>query len=82
MASPPETDTACSPNVCPFVRGIYWPPFCDDWGARLDAISNFEPREDDVFVLSYPKSGHHWSHEFLTRIMSGINDYPKGSLLG
>jgi len=63
----------------PVARGIPWPPFTADWESRLDAMADFEPRDDDVFVISYPKSGHHWSHEFLTRIISGINDYPKGS---
>ena len=78
MNSPPETEESSSLLSLPYARGCFWPPFCDDWEGRLDAIANFEPRDDDVFVISYPKSGHHWSHEFLTRIISGVNYYPKG----
>ena len=65
----------------PFARGIFWPPFCQDWESRLDALATFEPREDDVFVVSYPKCGHHWSFEFLSMIINGNNELAKGSLL-
>ena len=63
----------------PFVRGCYWPPFCQDWASRLDDLTTFEPRADDVIVISYPKSGHHWSHEFLSMIIKGETTLPKGN---
>ena len=58
-------------------RGYAWPTFCKDWEARLDALAGFEPRDDDVFVISYPKSGHHWSHEFLSMIINEKTDMPQ-----
>ena len=58
-------------------RGYAWPSFCKDWEARLDALAGFEPRDDDVFVISYPKSGHHWSHEFLSMIINEKTDMPQ-----
>ena len=61
-------------------RGYAWPTFCKDWEARLDALAGFEPRDDDVFVISYPKSGHHWSHEFLSMIINDKTDMPQSEL--
>ena len=61
-------------------RGIYWPDFRSDWDAHLDELAKFEPRKDDVFVISYPKCGHHWSHEFLSMIINGTTKMPKSKL--
>jgi len=65
----------------PTVRGIPWPSFCDDWETRLDGILNFDPRPDDIFVISYPKCGHHWSYEFLSMIIQGELEIPKATNL-
>ena len=44
----------------------------------MEALANWEPRPDDVFVISFPKSGHHWSHDFLYMIINGDTNLPKG----
>ena len=64
----------------PLVGGIHWPRFWteDEWGLRLEALANWEPRPDDVFVISFPKSGHHWSHDFLSMIINGDTNLPNG----
>ena len=83
-AAAPSNDEAASSastprfRSLPFVRGLFWPPFCDDWDSRLDALAAFEPRDNDVFVVSYPKCGHHWSFEFLSMIISGQTELPEG----
>jgi len=63
----------------PYSGGIPWPLFCDGagWDAKLKAIADFEPRPDDVIVISYPKCGHHWSHEFLHMIVHGTTEMAK-----
>jgi len=83
---PPLGETPAPPPPPPhslptgqFLRGVNWPGFTDDWETRLEALDNFEPREDDVFVVSFPKSGHHWSHDFLTMIIGGEAEPPKGT---
>ena len=68
-------------SLLPKQGGIPWPSFCEDWESRLDVIGKFDPRPDDVFVVSYPKCGHHWSHEFLSMIIKGTLDNPKGEWL-
>ena len=60
-----------------FARGYNWPPW-GNWESRLDSLVGFEPRSDDVFVISFPKCGHHWSHEFLTMIINGNTNIPEG----
>ena len=54
-------------------NGIVFPGFWSDsdWPSRFQAIADFEPRPDDVLVICYPKTGFHWSREFLPRIISG-----------
>ncbi|XP_070555614.1 sulfotransferase 1 family member D1-like [Ptychodera flava] len=37
----------------------------------LEKIKNLEVRQDDVFLLTYPKSGTHWLMEMLPRIVNG-----------
>ena len=86
-AAPSNDETASLESTprfrtLPFVRGFFWPPFCNDWNSRLDALAAFEPRDDDVFVVSYPKCGHHWSFEFLSMIISGQTELPEGTYGG
>lgn len=68
------------------VGGIRLPPFTGtseiEWKERLERLSKFEAREDDIFIVSYPKCGHHFTHEILTMLMSGklqLNLKDKGS---
>ena len=34
-------------------------------------LANFKTRDDDVFVVSYAKSGHHWSYDFINMLLRG-----------
>ncbi|XP_071955662.1 amine sulfotransferase-like [Antedon mediterranea] len=49
------------------INGFKWPPLVHD--DTPDNIHNFEVREDDIFVLSYPKSGTHWTLEIVGNIV-------------
>jgi len=37
----------------------------------LERIINFKTRPDDIFVVSYPKCGHHFLHEILNMLLTG-----------
>ena len=37
------------------VYGVFWPPQVNQ--ETLDAIRDYDIRDDDVIVVSYPKSG-------------------------
>ncbi|XP_069107885.1 amine sulfotransferase-like [Argopecten irradians] len=43
---------------------------------HLAAIETMEVREDDTFVLSYPKSGTHWAYTLTSMLRSGETTYP------
>ena len=34
-------------------------------------LAHFRTREDDVFVVAYGKSGHHWSYDFINMLLKG-----------
>ncbi|XP_033760688.1 amine sulfotransferase-like [Pecten maximus] len=42
---------------------------------HLDRLSCMEVREDDTFVLSYPKSGTHWISSIASMLRTGTSDY-------
>lgn len=43
-----------------------------DWAQWFqEADNNFEARADDIYIASFPKSGHHWSFEFVNMILNG-----------
>ncbi|XP_062570635.1 sulfotransferase 6B1-like [Saccostrea cucullata] len=55
---------------CP--DGTLLPPFdtyMRDATQRLKEIQHLQTRDDDILVSSYPKSGSHWMHEFLCRVL-------------
>ncbi|XP_071955667.1 amine sulfotransferase-like [Antedon mediterranea] len=55
------------------INGFKWPPHVHD--DTPDKLHNLKIREDDVFVLSYPKSGTHWTLEIVRNIVcEGNND--------
>ena len=78
LTPPVEDGVSSMISSLPFARGRHWPPFHQDWDSQLDSLSGFEPRPDDIFVISYPKCGHHWSHEFLSMIISAGTNLPEG----
>ncbi|XP_072182214.1 sulfotransferase 1A1-like [Diadema setosum] len=48
--------------------GIWYTNFCLD--SSIDNAKNFEVRPDDVFIITYPKSGTHWMMEIMGLILS------------
>lgn len=34
-------------------------------------VASFETRPDDVFVVAFGKSGHHWSYDFINMLLNG-----------
>ncbi|XP_022320456.2 sulfotransferase 2A8-like [Crassostrea virginica] len=62
----------------PFVQlpqtpeGMPLPPFesfLTDPGRRLKAIQDLQTGEKDILLNSYPKSGSHWVHEILSKLL-------------
>ncbi|XP_071955668.1 sulfotransferase 1B1-like [Antedon mediterranea] len=49
------------------INGFKWPPLVRD--TNPEQIANFKVREDDVFVLTYPKAGTHWAQELVRNIL-------------
>ncbi|XP_071955657.1 sulfotransferase 2A1-like [Antedon mediterranea] len=55
------------------INGFTWPPLVHD--TNPEKLANFKVREDDVFVLTYPKSGTHWTQKLVKNILfEGNND--------
>ncbi|XP_033123900.1 amine sulfotransferase-like [Anneissia japonica] len=51
------------------INGFRWPPMaCDDMPEEL---RKFKVRHDDVFIVTYPKSGTHWMTEIMKNIVCG-----------
>ncbi|XP_071955669.1 amine sulfotransferase-like [Antedon mediterranea] len=48
------------------INGFKWPPIVRN--TNPDKLHNFKVREDDVFVLTYPKAGTHWAQELVNNI--------------
>ncbi|XP_041480795.1 sulfotransferase 1C4-like [Lytechinus variegatus] len=53
-------------------KGIWYPGVVLD--SSIDRMKTFEMREDDVFIVTYPKAGTHWMMEIVGLILS--NGYP------
>merc|ERR1719289_510481 len=34
-------------------------------------LADFKTRDDDVYVVAFPKSGHHWSYDFINMLLKG-----------
>ena len=42
---------------------------------RIDELASFEHHSDDIFVVSYPKSGMTWTQQIVKLILSnGVDD--------
>ena len=55
------------------VHGIPFPSVVDQ--QRMDELAHFELRSDDLFVVSYPKSGTMWMQQLMKLIHArGVDD--------
>ncbi|XP_033641009.1 sulfotransferase family cytosolic 1B member 1-like [Asterias rubens] len=50
------------------IEGVSWPPLVSK--ESLKAIKNFDVRNDDVWIASYPKAGTHWVAEICHLILN------------
>lgn len=57
---------------CPVYDGIPLPlfnPIKENCEKRLNDVLNFDSRQTDILICSYPKSGTHWSCEIIRMLM-------------
>ncbi|XP_077867018.1 sulfotransferase 1 family member D1-like [Saccoglossus kowalevskii] len=52
-----------------FYQDVAFPSICPH--TSLEAMKTFEVREDDVFIVTFPKSGATWTTEILSLILNG-----------
>ncbi|XP_042529432.1 sulfotransferase 6B1-like, partial [Dipodomys spectabilis] len=52
----------------PRFKGTLYPALTSE--ELLNSLDSFQAREDDVFLVSYPKSGTHWVAEVIENIAS------------
>ncbi|XP_078571995.1 sulfotransferase 6B1-like [Branchiostoma floridae x Branchiostoma japonicum] len=64
------------------VKGIRYPPVVTE--ANLEAMLNFDIRDDDIVIAAYPKSGTNWMLEIVTKILSagGRTDASSDDMVG
>ncbi|XP_025090218.1 sulfotransferase family cytosolic 1B member 1-like [Pomacea canaliculata] len=69
------------------LEGWALPPHCrgsKSWEAHITALRRLPLRNDDIFVLAYPKAGTHWLWEVISMLMQGKAEYdvrPKEHLM-
>ncbi|XP_038078535.1 sulfotransferase 1A1-like [Patiria miniata] len=72
MAALDSSQTAAShvpvpqDDVC--IGGVWWPSFVSE--QALDAVKNFDVRDDDVWIATWPKAGTHWVAEICHLILN------------
>ncbi|WAR23344.1 ST1C2-like protein [Mya arenaria] len=49
--------------------------FTDDPTSRLQEIRDMTARDDDIFIVAYPKAGTHWVWEMTTMLLRGTAEY-------
>ncbi|XP_071483708.1 sulfotransferase 1A1-like [Diadema antillarum] len=49
-------------------KGVVWPNIMLD--SSIDAMATFDVRQDDVWVVTYPKSGTHWMMEIAGLVLA------------
>ncbi len=54
------------------VNGVVFPPFITQ--QRMDDLATFKLRRNDVFIVTYPKSGTTWMQQIVKLICSGGKD--------
>ncbi|XP_022111228.1 sulfotransferase family cytosolic 1B member 1-like [Acanthaster planci] len=48
---------------------------------NFDALKNFQVRDDDIFVITFPKSGTHWLGEIIDYVMNdGRDDFDRTNM--
>ncbi|KAK7487793.1 hypothetical protein BaRGS_00020934 [Batillaria attramentaria] len=64
-------------NTEQVVEGIHLPPhpFRVPWQKHITDIRSMTVREDDVFLVAYPKAGTHWLWEVLYMLLAGKAEY-------
>ncbi|XP_077988243.1 sulfotransferase 1E1-like [Glandiceps talaboti] len=75
MASvqPPQVDVRTQERQ-PVIDGMQFPKFvCED---TIRRIPSMEVRDDDIWLVSYPKSGTHWMKGIIFQIYN--HDTPEG----
>lgn len=58
------------------INGVLYPPFINQ--AKLDRLKDFTLWDDDLFVVSYPKSGTTWMQQIVRSIKTraSVSDLP------
>ncbi|XP_035689350.1 sulfotransferase 6B1-like isoform X1 [Branchiostoma floridae] len=63
-------------------EGIRYPPFVTE--ANLEAMATFDIRDDDIAIVTFPKTGTNWMLEIITKILSagGRTDASSDDMVG
>ncbi|XP_060068288.1 sulfotransferase 1B1-like [Ylistrum balloti] len=52
-----------------------FPPLKGNISGHLDKIKDFESRDSDIFICTFPKSGTNWINEIVSMISKGRSEY-------
>ncbi|XP_060068305.1 sulfotransferase 1B1-like [Ylistrum balloti] len=66
------------PERFPRYKDYVLPPFPSltcGLSEQLDKIKNFESRESDILICTFPKSGTHWVNEVVNMLIKGSAEY-------
>ncbi|XP_069132731.1 sulfotransferase 1B1-like [Argopecten irradians] len=58
-----------------------FPPIMANTEKHMQSIRNFDSRESDILLCTFPKCGTHWVHEIVSMILQGDARYTKGHKL-